>query len=1198
MSTTRRGRPLIVTRWEISTFISVALVSLYILPKPLKVILAIILLTDTFVLRTPILHLLWVKIIQPTTSLLWEVLQAVFGLLFIFFTHVSDWFTRNRQAGNVVMKTAGKVVDVASYKTSYFSDFFARHPVSSLLFYQWSPSQRTPIFAWMLAVYALYFVWANGFTQWGLIVGVAIIAFAFSGISLILTFASSIASLYYGMKATYQGYSSRLSDWGESVPVPDGFQTREKMNKPFWSRIFGSENQKVSRIVDRVVDYDREGNSRVTEPISRPSLIEVFLPLNPFAPADTTTLASGYRDAASAIKTRMASRKDTIIYTVQGERTKETGSVPTQGGIQPGWRWKFWNSEAPPNPESLPFEEGKKNKVNHKIYDDIESIESIAHQGQKAFKSFANAALTAASTKESKIVEVFLSVTDMARSKTGEAAAKLSIAREAKAKSIAEEKANSISGKEVQKIPSAEEKVRAKASKAAKKLSISEDIVRSQSIKAAEKTSSAQTKASKEELERIASATEKAKARKSKVTGKNSPTVEEDTEVEDRRDIPDDSVIEDISTSIKQRPKVISKVLSAENAVKSKIEKIVEPETSSDQRAAHSAADKTVDRASKVTKVVWARVTDHRYPADGYDYNANDIATFADSYADQFTNTLSSMVANGAFGVLGFFSSLVPKTIGRIETPLDGYPTEAFSEATGYCAHCPRTVVAYSFLIGFGILTAPYLRSLIFRTKLKSPTLLAASIAILFWTPSIMTLVVGLAYRNHFEVGEILQTFRGNLYFLAFSLLAFAKISRTIINAFSYHFLSHPEPAHKIQITPWHVTVILPYIFTTNEPGKTFENCVESILRNNVYNVVLLVHDVETRAAAEQFAMRYSTHFTITIFMSIASDKRTRFIECCRRARSPITIFVEKGTVIWSPNFLRCALQPFDDLKTALVAPAFHAYSLAADDVDLISTDPDEMLTPPSTPTFFQQSSSLDKLTPPKAHTLTQNFLLHLAKLQVSRYNFSNSSTYNLDGFTSPLSQHTLLIRTDILHTTAFQSFYITHPDPTTSITQWVQSAGLQTVFLNSKTPQVHLCIPPRKAKTTLFSHATTTLLTSQRRKARYSLNSLLHDRTTYKNYPWSTFAVHFFNLLDIPLLYDFLIFYTMIHGVHGGKRMVCQMIITLLVLRILERPSITLEAGRWKQNREFWGWFLPVLGWEYVVESLVGVWGLLTCWE
>ncbi|KFZ01081.1 hypothetical protein V500_00890 [Pseudogymnoascus sp. VKM F-4518 (FW-2643)] len=202
--------------------------------------------------------------------------------------------------------------------------------------------------------------------------------------------------------------------------------------------------------------------------------------------------------------------------------------------------------------------------------------------------------------------------------------------------------------------------------------------------------------------------------------------------------------------------------------------------------------------------------------------------------------------------------------------------------------------------------------------------------------------------------------------------------------------------------------------------------------------------------------------------------------------------------VYWGRNFLRYALAPFNDAHVGLVGT-----------VNRVDWE--------NFPLFS-----------------FRDILNYIAVMYLERSNFELTATSNIDGGVSTISGRTVLMRTDMVKNPNFAHEYLNETwlfgmrgpllvDDDKFLTRWCWSQGWKTVFYNHEEALMHTSIA-----VTRWSQLSPKMHRWARTSWRSKPTEIFVERHVWRQQPWSVYATYFATTLNIALIYDSLLWWTL----------------------------------------------------------------------
>jgi cellulose synthase/poly-beta-1,6-N-acetylglucosamine synthase-like glycosyltransferase len=429
----------------------------------------------------------------------------------------------------------------------------------------------------------------------------------------------------------------------------------------------------------------------------------------------------------------------------------------------------------------------------------------------------------------------------------------------------------------------------------------------------------------------------------------------------------------------------------------------------------------------------------------------------------------------------------------------------------------------------------------------------------LTWKPVLITILSATGYKY-------LETWYPNLYALAYQpwLLAFLTLStfkflKVFVHTVSFYFLTNParQNLHPT-LYPTDVTVIVPSV---GEFDNEFVECIETIVVNKPNHVIVSTVGPAKHAKAKQVCDDICSRHEgcrIAVVSIPEPNKRTQFLSPVPAVRTPIIAYADDH-VFWPPTFLRSALAPFEDQLVGLVG-------------------------------------TVKKVRRDRSGGFWKSVMNYIACLYLERHNFEITASYNLDGGMHIISGRTALVRTCIIDNVHFRRAFLNETwlwgtvgplkvDDDNCITRWVVNHGWRAAFHNS---------PDAVVETTLGTVGGLPKFRGQlirwaRSQWRSNSTSLFSDRTCWSAYPWTTYSMFISSLVNIALIYDSLLVFTLHRS--GYTQHMSTLVLALVISKLIK----PLEHLR-KEPRDI---LLVPMGLIFgYVHSLIKIWAFFTAYK
>ncbi|KUJ09363.1 uncharacterized protein LY89DRAFT_556007, partial [Mollisia scopiformis] len=331
-----------------------------------------------------------------------------------------------------------------------------------------------------------------------------------------------------------------------------------------------------------------------------------------------------------------------------------------------------------------------------------------------------------------------------------------------------------------------------------------------------------------------------------------------------------------------------------------------------------------------------------------------------------------------------------------------------------------------------------------------------------------------------------------------FLALASFKAFKGFVHIMSFYFYTRPAKSPRIPtVTPRDVSVI---VSTVGSFEADFQMTVQSILLNQPRELIIATVGVDKAKKAQEAiqdlprALVGST--IITVDLTMAPNKRSQFISAVGEASGDIICYADDH-VLWPTTFLKSALAPFEDAHVGMVG--------TVKAVERVRTDP------------------------------WVSFLNYVGCIYLERHNFECTATYNIDGGVFVISGRTGLIRKQIVESRDFRKGFLNEkfkfllfksdlmkPDDDNFMTRYCVKNEWKTVFHNHPDACVGTTLGVDKdasgSRKTKFLGQ---LVRWARTTWRSNLVSLFVDRSCWRAYPWTTYAMFISSFINLAIIYD-----------------------------------------------------------------------------
>lgn len=409
-------------------------------------------------------------------------------------------------------------------------------------------------------------------------------------------------------------------------------------------------------------------------------------------------------------------------------------------------------------------------------------------------------------------------------------------------------------------------------------------------------------------------------------------------------------------------------------------------------------------------------------------------------------------------------------------------------------------------------------------------------------TPTISAFLLVDVPFNHLKIPDItfepIGIIRGlideNPHLYWFWFLIIFKFSKIIVHFRANHTASmqracrpHASDLYKQS----DVTVVIPTISCW---GPDLENTIESILNNNVHQIIISTvgrhkqQNFQAKIArflemyegkAEYTPSREEKKILVVTIPGANGDKRSQLKEGYARCETRILAYADDH-VIWPDTYVTSVLSEFQDPRVGLVGT-----------VKRVIREREPW-------TWNDWSAISDNL---------RNFL---ASIYLERHNYELNATYNLDGGVFVISGRTAFVRTQIFkENPGFEWPFESESwlggggtwwgadgpmkvDDDNYITRYMVDHGWKTVFHNR--------VPEGLMDNTLGTHGGWTRFRGQlmrwaRTTIRSNTTSLFMEGTCWDAYPWTTFAMFVSCFFNIAIVAEGLIIYCLEMSGHGN---------------------------------------------------------------
>ncbi|KAM0131573.1 hypothetical protein ACHAO1_007286 [Botrytis cinerea] len=332
----------------------------------------------------------------------------------------------------------------------------------------------------------------------------------------------------------------------------------------------------------------------------------------------------------------------------------------------------------------------------------------------------------------------------------------------------------------------------------------------------------------------------------------------------------------------------------------------------------------------------------------------------------------------------------------------------------------------------------------------------------------------------------------------AFASLFVFKFLKVVVHLFSYNFLSSYKlpPLHP-SVVPSDVTVI---IASVGDFADEFVRTVELILKNNPAKIIISTVGTEKliqarRVVEEIMRDKGLPGRKIEVIAIHQPSKRAQCVQASLQVRTGIIAYVDDH-VFWPASFFQSVLSEFEDPAVGIVGTRKRVIRDSGDN----------------------WSDSL------------RNFF---ACIYLDRHNYEMTSTYNIDGGVWVISGRTCLVRADIVQSVEYRRRFLSETflgagpancDDDNFTTRYMINHGYKTVFHNRPEALIETSLGTSGGWPKFYQQ----LLRWSRSIWRSHSKTIFIDGTCWKVCPWTSYAMFVSGLLNISIIYDFLLFFTL----------------------------------------------------------------------
>ncbi|KAF5879379.1 putative capsule polysaccharide synthase protein [Botrytis fragariae] len=333
----------------------------------------------------------------------------------------------------------------------------------------------------------------------------------------------------------------------------------------------------------------------------------------------------------------------------------------------------------------------------------------------------------------------------------------------------------------------------------------------------------------------------------------------------------------------------------------------------------------------------------------------------------------------------------------------------------------------------------------------------------------------------------------------AFVFLFVFKFLKVVVHLFSYNFLSSYKlpPLHP-SVVPCDVTVI---ITTVGEFADEFVRTIDLVLENHPAKIIISTVGTEKLIQARRVVERIMRKKQlpgrkIEVIAVHQPSKRVQCVQASLQVRTGLIAYVDDH-VFWPPTFLQSVLAEFEDPAVGIVGTCKRVIREPGDN----------------------RSDSL------------RNFF---ACIYLERHNYELTSTYNIDGGLWVVSGRTCLLRTDVVQTVDYRTKFLSETflgagpvncDDDNFNTRYMINHGYKTVFHNRPEALIETTLDTSGGWPKFYQQ----LLRWSRSIWRFHFKTILVDGTCWKFCPWTSYSMFVSGLLNISIIYDSLLFFTLL---------------------------------------------------------------------
>jgi cellulose synthase/poly-beta-1,6-N-acetylglucosamine synthase-like glycosyltransferase len=494
---------------------------------------------------------------------------------------------------------------------------------------------------------------------------------------------------------------------------------------------------------------------------------------------------------------------------------------------------------------------------------------------------------------------------------------------------------------------------------------------------------------------------------------------------------------------------------------------------------------------------------------------------------------------------------------------LPGGSTLAFpTDLSNTCINCISTAVYCSSILA--VVSTVIVLCIALLQRLNSDNTPYNPIPVFYsflkWRPVIVTIIFAVGFKSYQNtlLQNLVEKLTSQAWLLAFIALTAFKFVKVFVHTISFYLLTKParQPLHPT-FSPRDITVIVP---TVGELDAEFIECIESILANRPNKVIVvtvgLAKFTKAREVCSTIDARHGNNGKVSVLATTEANKRAQLLRGVLEVDTPFIVYSDDH-VFWPTTFLKSILAPMEDPQVGIVGTIKH-----------VRRD--------------------------RSGGFWESFMNYIACLYLERHNFECTATYNLDGGVFVISGRTALVRTSIMQDIDFRKGYLREMwfwgtvgpmkvDDDNYITRWMVNHGWKTVFHNA---------PDAIMETSLGTTGGVEKFRGQlirwvRTTWRSNSTSLFAERNCWSVHPWTTYAMFISSFVNIAIIYDPLLIYTLYRS--GYTQYMCTLLLAILVSKLIK----PIEHMR-REPQDLWVMLPLGLLFGYV-HSLFKIWAFFT---